>query len=84
MATGRTPYARPTFRYPFAGDYPISSPYGLRGTPSMHTGVDFSIPSGVDILASNDGEVIYCAYESGAATRSRFKVPTDGSRAITT
>ena len=57
--------ARPTFRYPFDGDYPVSSPFGPRGG-GMHTGTDFGIPMGVEILASNDGTVIYAAYESGA------------------
>ena len=57
--------ARPTFHYPFAGTYPISSPFGPRGG-GMHTGVDFAVPTGVPILASNDGQVVYAAYESGA------------------
>ena len=33
----------------------------------MHTGTDFAIPSGVEILAANDGQVIYAAYEHGGA-----------------
>lgn len=57
--------ARPTFRYPFNGSYPVSSPFGPRGG-GTHTGTDFAIPTGVEILASNDGRVIYAAYESGA------------------
>jgi hypothetical protein len=57
---------RPVFRYPFSGSYPVSSGFGPRGG-GMHTGTDFSIPSGVPILASNDGTVIYCAYEAGGA-----------------
>jgi Peptidase family M23 len=57
---------RPTFRYPFAGSYPVSSPFGPRGG-GMHTGTDFAIPTGVEILAANDGQVIYAAYEAGGA-----------------
>lgn len=57
---------RPTFAYPFAGDYPVSSPYGPRGG-GMHTGTDFAVPHGVPILAAQTGYVKYAAYEAGGA-----------------
>jgi hypothetical protein len=57
--------ARPTFRYPFAGSYPVSSGFGMRGG-GMHTGTDFAVPTGVEILAANNGVVVYAAYEREA------------------
>lgn len=58
--------ARPLFAYPFHGGYGVSSPYGQRGG-GFHTGTDFAVPTGTPILASNDGTVIYAAYEAGGA-----------------
>jgi hypothetical protein len=68
---------RPTFAYPFIGDYPVSSPYGPRGD-SFHTGTDFAVPAGVPILASNDGQVIYVAYEHGGAGNTVTIAGDDG------
>jgi murein DD-endopeptidase MepM/ murein hydrolase activator NlpD len=56
---------RPRFAYPFTGSYPVSSPYGPRNG-GFHTGTDFGVPASIPILASNDGTVIYAAYEGGA------------------
>lgn len=68
---------RPTFRYPFAGTWPVSSGFGPRGG-GMHTGTDFAIPSGVEILAANDGQVIYVAYEAGGAGNTVTIAGADG------
>lgn len=56
---------RPRFRYPFDGSYPVTSPYGPR-QGGFHPGVDFGLPTGVAVLAANDGQVIYAAFEDGA------------------
>jgi len=57
--------------WPFEGQYKKTSPYGLRHNPfkgkkkgvgggkkKMHHGVDFGMPSGTEIFAVRDGEVI--------------------------
>ena len=44
----------------------------------MHTGVDFGVPAGVEILASNDGTVIYVAYEAGGAGNTVTVEGADG------
>jgi hypothetical protein len=68
---------RPTFSYPFAGMYPVSSPYGPRGD-SFHTGTDFAVPSGTAILSSNAGQVVYVAYEAGGAGNTVTVAGADG------
>jgi hypothetical protein len=68
---------RPTFHYPFAGGWPVSSGYGPRGD-SFHTGTDFAVPPDVEILASNDGQVIYAAYEAGGAGNTVTIAGADG------
>jgi murein DD-endopeptidase MepM/ murein hydrolase activator NlpD len=67
----------PTFHYPFAGDHSVSSPYGPRNG-GFHTGVDFNVPPGAEILASHDGMVIYAAYEAGGAGNTVTVRGTDG------
>lgn len=56
---------RPTFRYPFAGLYPVTSGFGPRDG-GFHTGVDFGLPMFTPVLAANDGTVIYAAHEDAA------------------
>ena len=48
--------------YPFAGSYPVTSPFGWRihpihGDKRFHTGVDFGTPMGTPIIAVLDGVV---------------------------
>jgi murein DD-endopeptidase MepM/ murein hydrolase activator NlpD len=57
--------------------YPVSSPYGPRDS-GFHTGTDFAVPGGVPILASNDGQVIYTAYEAGGAGNTVTISGSDG------
>lgn len=57
--------ATPTFRWPYDGTYPISSPYGPR-PGGFHPGVDLACPPGTPILACAPGTVTYNAYEDGA------------------
>ena len=52
------------YRQPFKGDYPITLDYGEKFEPlytdeSPHRGIDYGCPEGTEILASNDGTVIY-------------------------
>jgi murein DD-endopeptidase MepM/ murein hydrolase activator NlpD len=49
-----------TYRQPFKGDYIITQRFGETVTdPKGHTGIDYGCPLGTEILASNDGEVIF-------------------------
>lgn len=56
---------RPRFRYPFTGDWWVTSPYGDR-PGGFHPGVDFGLPSGTPVVAANDGTIIYAAFETEA------------------
>lgn len=49
-------------RFPFDGDFPVSSPFGERihpitGVVHFHTGTDFALPEGTPILAPSDGVI---------------------------
>lgn len=55
------------FMYPVPGHYTITSPYGWRIHPilktrRMHTGVDFGAPMGAEMVAADDGTVIYTGW----------------------
>jgi murein DD-endopeptidase MepM/ murein hydrolase activator NlpD len=55
----------PQLRIPFVGDYPISLKFGValdwivkqQGYP--HAGIDFAMPTGTAIKATDDGEISY-------------------------
>lgn len=56
--------------YPFAGHYPVTSPFGGRISPISgkwegHSGVDIGAPYGTPILASSDGVVITAGFNTG-------------------
>lgn len=56
--------------WPTPGWTHITSPYGQRfhpvlGTNRMHTGIDIGAPQGVDIVAADDGRVIYSGWQGG-------------------
>ena len=64
------PYTGGQMGWPAPGYYSISSPYGMRlhpilGVYRMHTGIDIAAPSGVNIVAANDGTVALATYDSG-------------------
>lgn len=50
-------HASKRFRWPVAGGT-VTSGFGQRGR-SFHDGIDISAPAGADVLAADDGEVIY-------------------------
>lgn len=60
-------------RYPFEGDYRISSPFNLRrhhpisGRISPHRGTDFAMRTGSVVEAPADGRVIKTAFQAGGA-----------------
>ena len=56
---------------PFAGPFPISSPFGERvdpksGVKKMHNGVDFACPEGTPIRAILDGKIFASGWENEA------------------
>jgi len=64
-----------TYRQPFRGEWPISQEYGVivpdvtyKGKP--HTGIDYACPTGTEILASADGQVMAASFDgSGYGNR---------------
>jgi murein DD-endopeptidase MepM/ murein hydrolase activator NlpD len=60
----------PKFIYPHSTPYPISSGFGMREHPvtggqKKHNGIDFSAPSGANILAVADGQVSFAGDMGG-------------------
>jgi len=51
------------YRQPFDGSYPITQKYGATGTSSFHTGIDYGLPSGTPVLASEAGVVQYAGWD---------------------
>ncbi len=67
---GETYYAGGGMIWPSPGYYGISSSYGSRlhpilGVYRMHTGIDINAPWGSNVVAANDGIVMYSGYQSG-------------------
>jgi murein DD-endopeptidase MepM/ murein hydrolase activator NlpD len=53
--------------WPAPGYYKITSPFGNRLHPilkknKLHTGIDIAVPRGSEVVAGNDGKVIYSGY----------------------
>lgn len=66
----KTAYIGGEMLWPVKGYYKISSPYGNRIHPILkkmkfHSGIDIQAPTGANILAANDGEVIFAGWKSG-------------------
>ena len=53
------------YRQPFVGEYPITQYYGDTYTSAFHTGIDYACPSNTEILASEEGRVIYSGWMNG-------------------
>lgn len=56
-------------RYPFDGEYPITSPFGWRNNPitgqhEFHDAVDFGTPKGTPILAATSGRVTLSTFST--------------------
>lgn len=57
-----------------APDYPVTSPFGYRihpitGQRKLHTGMDFGVPCGVEVVSWGDGEVIMAGTAGGYGNR---------------
>lgn len=64
---GSTPVAIGRFTWPVPGYSRISSPFGYRvhpilGVSKLHTGVDIAAPSGVNVVAADEGVIIYSGW----------------------
>jgi murein DD-endopeptidase MepM/ murein hydrolase activator NlpD len=72
---------------PFDGDYPVTSPFGMRedpknpGSKEFHTGTDFGVPSGTPIKAVADG-VVALAEEYGGYGKAVIIRHADGLSTI--
>ncbi|HSH35433.1 murein hydrolase activator EnvC family protein, partial [Schnuerera sp.] len=58
------PYSGGVMSWPVPGHTRISSPYGYRihpvfKTKKLHTGIDIPAPTGTNVIAANDGTIIY-------------------------
>ncbi|ERM91514.1 hypothetical protein O163_10090 [Caldanaerobacter subterraneus subsp. yonseiensis KB-1] len=68
---------------PFDGNYPVTSPFGIRENPEnpgsreFHPGIDFGLPSGTPVKAAADG-VVVLAGEYGGYGKAVVINHTDG------
>lgn len=65
-----TTYVGGDIHWPSPGYKRVTSPFGYRihpisGERKFHTGIDIAIPHGEEILAAQDGEVIYAGFMGG-------------------
>lgn len=52
------------YRQPFSGSYPITQKYGEKYTSNFHTGIDYALPEGTPVLASEEGRVVQCGWDN--------------------
>ena len=52
------------YRQPFEGSYPITQRYGAKDTSDFHTGIDYGLPVGTPVLASEAGRVVRAGWDS--------------------
>ena len=52
------------YRQPFEGSYPITQKYGETYTSSFHTGIDYGLPEGTPVLASEEGRVVLAGWDA--------------------
>lgn len=53
-----------TYRQPFRNEWPITQRYGEKDTSSFHTGIDYAMPTGTQVLASADGVVMFAGWDN--------------------
>lgn len=74
-----------SFRQPFKGDYPITLDFGepCDGLykPGEHKGIDFGCPIGTEILASDDGYIIFTG--TNPKTYGQYIVISHGNGYVT-
>lgn len=52
------------YRQPFEGSYPITQGYGDTDTSAFHTGIDYGLPAGTPVLASEAGTVVFSGWDN--------------------
>ena len=59
-----------TARYlPLAGDFRISSPYGVDRVTHRHSGIDLAVPEGTKVTAAKKGKVSFAGWGNGYGYR---------------
>ena len=53
-----------SYRQPFRNEWPITQGYGEKITSSFHTGIDYGCPMNTPILASDEGTVVFAAWDN--------------------
>lgn len=66
----KSPYTGGKLVWPTPGYYTITSPFGWRVHPilhtkKLHTGIDIGAPMGASVVAANDGTVVIAGWVSG-------------------
>lgn len=71
------------YRQPFSGSYPITQRYGETITnPNGHTGIDYALPEGTPVLASESGTVILAGWYTGGWGYSVIIRHPDGNSTV--
>lgn len=52
-----------TYRQPFRNEWPITQKYGETVTSAFHSGIDYACPIGTPILSSEEGKVMFAAWD---------------------
>jgi hypothetical protein len=66
---------------PFAGNYPMSSPYGyriLQGKRHFHTGIDYAIPENTPLYCVDGGVVTFAGVDQFGGKYVDIKAGSDG------
>ncbi|MFD4739886.1 peptidoglycan DD-metalloendopeptidase family protein [Streptomyces virginiae] len=74
---------------PLHGDFPVTSPYGMRvhpvtGVHKLHTGMDFGVPEGRPVLAAKEGTVTFAGWNAAYGNRVIISHGTIGGAQIST
>lgn len=71
------------YRQPFSGSYQITQRYGETITnPNGHTGIDYALPEGTPVLASESGTVILAGWYTGGWGYSVIIRHPDGNSTV--
>lgn len=65
-----------SYRMPFDGDFPVSSPWGQRDS-GFHYGIDYGLPAWTPLVAIGNGQVVYATNE-GSGFGNTVTIQLDG------
>ncbi|WP_420079904.1 peptidoglycan DD-metalloendopeptidase family protein [Streptomyces sp. JL4002] len=74
---------------PLRGNFPVTSPYGMRVHPTtgvykLHTGMDFGVPAGHPVLAAQEGTVTFAGWNAAYGNRVIISHGTIGGAQVAT